>query len=210
MNLLHRLKLPLRRCRRGALAATMLAPGFVHPVTSDAASLGDIATALAAPATSAQATNDWASLAKLKQVRWKGKAPAKGGNQYYWNGSLSLDGLGAGEISLVGTQKVVTSATATVQRKIELAKITQVVAAQFPKDAKLEQVRGACPGEAMSGSDLSRHAGGTQATVPARAVGHRGSRRFVLDVRTRAAAQLALDLLKRRNAVMANDSPEEP
>ena len=31
-----------------------------------------------------------------------------------------------------------------------------MVAAQFPKDAKLEQVRGACPGEAMGGSRIYR------------------------------------------------------
>jgi hypothetical protein len=121
-----------------------------------AVTLADVAAALAAPAGAAQATNDWSSFSSLKPVQWKGKAPAKGGNKFYWNGKLPLDGVGAGEISLVGMAKSVTTATVTVPKKIELAKIGQVVAAQFPKDAKLEQVRGACPGEAMGGSRIYR------------------------------------------------------
>jgi hypothetical protein len=113
-----------------------------------AATLADVAAALAAPADAAQATNDWSSFTSLKTAQWKGKAPAKGGDKYYWNGKLPLDGQGAGEVSLVGT--------VTVPKKVELGKIGQVVAAQFPKDAKLEQVRGACPDERMSGSRIYR------------------------------------------------------
>ena len=48
------------------------------------------------------------------------------------------------------------SATVTIAKKVELAKIGQVVAAQFPKDVKLEQVRGPCPDERMSGSRIYR------------------------------------------------------
>jgi hypothetical protein len=140
---------------RIAIAASIaLGPALLG--ASHATTLGDIAAAMAAPAGAAQTTNEWSSFAKLKQTQWKGKAPARGGNKYYWNGSLPLDGLGAGEISLVGTQTTVTSATAGVQKKVELAKIAQLVAAQFPKDAKVEQVRGACPGEIMSGSRIYR------------------------------------------------------
>jgi hypothetical protein len=140
---------------RIAIAASIaLGPAVLG--ASHAATLGDIAAAMAAPTNVGLATNDWSSFAKLKQVRWKGKAPARGGNSYYWNGNLPLDGLGAGEIGLVGTQTAVTSATAGVRKKVELAKIAQLVAAQFPKDAKVEQVRGACPGETMSGSRIYR------------------------------------------------------
>lgn len=133
------------------LTIALTAAGNAH-----AATLADVAAALAAPAGASQATNDWSSFSSLKQAQWKGKAPAKGGNKYYWNGKLSIDGLGAGEISLVGAAKAVSSATVTIAKKVELAKIGQVVAAQFPKDVKLEQVRGPCPDERMSGSRIYR------------------------------------------------------
>lgn len=142
---------------RVALAPiVLLTVALSAPGNAGAATLADVAAALAAPADAAQATNDWSSFTSLKTAQWKGKAPAKGGDKYYWNGKLPLDGLGAGEISLVGTARAVMSATVTVPKKVELAKIGQVVAAQFPKDAKLEPVRGACTDERMSGSRIYR------------------------------------------------------
>jgi len=133
-----------------ACTAVLVAP------CATAATLGEIAAALAAPAASPQPTNDWSAFSKLKGTQWKGKAPQRGGNQYYWNANLPLDGLGTGELALVGTQKNVTSATAGVQKKIELPKIQQAVTSQFPANTKIEQVRGACPGEASGGSRIYR------------------------------------------------------
>jgi hypothetical protein len=103
-----------------------------------------------------QATNDWSAFAKLNGAKWKGKAPAKGGNLYYWNGSVPIDGVGAGQISLVTNKAAVESATIGWPKDIALAKVPQLLAAQFPKDAKLEQVRGACPDERLSGSRIYR------------------------------------------------------
>lgn len=134
----------------------LLAFGPAVVATVDAATLGDIAAALAAPSAASQATNDWAAFAKLKQVQWKGNAPKQGGQKFYWNGALPIDGIGPGELSLVGTKYAVISATAWVAKKVELSKIQQVVTTQFPKDAKIEQVRGACPEERMSGSRIYR------------------------------------------------------
>jgi hypothetical protein len=121
-----------------------------------AATLGDVAAALAAPAGAVQATNDWTSFAKLPGAKWQGKAPAKGGNKYYWNGKVPIDGVGSGEISLVGGQKSLDSATVDWPKNIVLAKVPEMLAAQFPKDTKLEQVRGACPDERLSGSRIYR------------------------------------------------------
>ena len=121
-----------------------------------AATLGDVAAALAAPAGSAQATNDWSAFTQLKGARWQGKAPVKGGNKYYWNGSVPIDGVGGSSISLVGSQKALHSATVDWPKDIVLAKIPQMLEAQFPKGTKLEQIRGACPDERLSGSRIYR------------------------------------------------------
>jgi hypothetical protein len=120
------------------------------------ATLGDVAAALAAPASAAQATNDWSSFSSLKQAQWKGKAPAKGGNKYYWNGKLPIDGVGTGEVNLVGSQKLVQSANVNWPKNIALAKVPELLKAQFPSGTKLEQVRGACPDERLSGSRIYR------------------------------------------------------
>jgi hypothetical protein len=121
-----------------------------------AATLADIAAALAAPAGAAQATNDWTAFAKLAGAKWQGKAPAKGGNKYYWNGNVPIDGVGSGQISLVGGQKALDSATVGWPKDIVLAKVLEMLTAQFPKGTKLEQVRGACPDERLSGSRIYR------------------------------------------------------
>ncbi len=123
---------------------------------ASAATVGDVAAALAAPANAAQATNDWSAFAKLSGAKWQGSAPKRGGNAYYWNAKMPIDGVGTGEIALVGGQKLVQSATVNWPKDIELAKVPQLLAAQFPKDAKLEQVRGACPDERLSGSRIYR------------------------------------------------------
>jgi hypothetical protein len=122
----------------------------------DAATLGDIAAALAAPASAPQATNDWSAFAKLKGAQWQGNAPKRGGNKSYWNGKVPIDGVGAGHISVVGGQKALESATVDWPKDIVLAKVPELLAAQFPKDTKLEQVRGACPEERLSGSRIYR------------------------------------------------------
>ena len=118
--------------------------------------LGDVASAMAAPSSAAQATNDWTSFAKLKGVKWKGSAPAKGGNTYYWNGDTTIDGLGRGGISTSGSKTAVMMATATVTKLVDRNKLPQLLAAQFPKDANLEVVRGACPDERASASRIYR------------------------------------------------------
>lgn len=133
-----------------------LASGLTIGMASRAATLGDIASAMAAPAGAPQATNDWSSFAKIKDVKWKGQAPAKGGNMYYWNGSLQLNGMGAGELSLSGSKSAVLTATASPSKQIELAKVPQMLAVQFPLGTKLEQIRGACPDERLSGSRIYR------------------------------------------------------
>lgn len=124
--------------------------------TAGAATLADVATALAAPAGAAQATNDWSAFSSLKQAQWKGKAPAKGGNKYYWNGKLPIDGVGPSEVSLVGSQKLVESATVNWPKDIVLAKVPELLKTQFPSGTKFEQVRGACPDERLSGSRIYR------------------------------------------------------
>ena len=69
---------------------------------------------------------------------------------------MPIDGAGTGEIALVGGQKLVQSATVNWPKDIKLATVPEMLAAQFPKDAKLEQVRGACPDERLSGSRIYR------------------------------------------------------
>ena len=123
---------------------------------ASAATVGDVAAALAAPSNAAQATNDWSTFAKLSGAKWQGSAPKRGGNAYYWNAKMPIDGAGTGEIALVGGQKLVQSATVNWPKDIKLAKVPEMLAAQFPKDAKLEQVRGACPDERLSGSRIYR------------------------------------------------------
>jgi hypothetical protein len=144
------------RCRAVALRAALLAMSGVISAAASAATLGDIAAALAAPGSASQATNDWSSFARMKDVKWKGQAPAKGGNMYYWNGSLQLNGMGAGELSLSGSKSAVLTATASPSKQIELAKVPQMLAVQFPLGTKLEQIRGACPDERLSGSRIYR------------------------------------------------------
>ena len=48
------------------------------------------------------------------------------------------------------------SATVNWPKDIELAKVPQLLSAQFPKGTKFEQVRGACPDERLSGSRIYR------------------------------------------------------
>jgi hypothetical protein len=140
-----------------SIAKTSLAVALGLTLSSaSAVTLGDIATAIAAPAGAVQATNDWSALTKLKGAKWQGKAPAKGGNKYYWNGTVPIDGVGASTVSLVGVSTALLSATVDWPKDIVLAKVPQMLAAQFPKDAKLEQIRGACPDERLSGSRIYR------------------------------------------------------
>jgi hypothetical protein len=144
----------MKRLFVAALATFALAGTWI-PLAS-AATLGDVAAALAAPSGSPQATNDWTAFAKLKGTKWQGNAPKRGGNAYYWNAKLPIDGAGLGEVSLVGSQKLVQSATVNWPKDIELAKVPQLLSAQFPKGTKFEQVRGACPGETLGGSRIYR------------------------------------------------------
>ena len=94
--------------------------------------LGIIAAALAAPAGAPQAPNDWAVFAKLAGTKRQGKAPAKGGNKYYWNGTVPINGVGAVGISLVG-DKALQSTTVNWPKDIKLATVPDLLAAQFPK-----------------------------------------------------------------------------
>ena len=144
------------RCRASTMRAALFGLCLCGSLPAFAATLGDIAAALAAPAGAPQATNDWTAFTKLAGAQWQGKAPAKGGNKYYWNGKVPIDGVGSGQISLVGGQKALDSATIDWPKNIVLAKVPEMLAAQFPKDAKLEQVRGACPEERLSGSRIYR------------------------------------------------------
>ena len=138
------------------VSTATVAMGLALSGAVQAVTLGDIAGAMAAPGNAAQATNDWTAFTKLAGAKWQGKAPAKGGNKYYWNGKVPIDGVGSGQISLVGGQKALDSATVGWPKNIVLAKVPEMLAAQFPKDTKLEQVRGACPDERLSGSRIYR------------------------------------------------------
>jgi hypothetical protein len=138
------------------ISVLTLAFGLVLNVSARATTLGDVAGAIAAPSGAAQATNDWTSFAKLKGVKWKGSAPAKGGNTHYWNGDTTIDGLGRGGISTSGSKTAVTTTTATVNKLVDRNKLPQLLAAQFPKDTNLEVVRGACPDERASASRIYR------------------------------------------------------
>jgi hypothetical protein len=138
-----------------AAAAALAVLALESPIAT-AATLGEIAAALAAPASAPQATNDWSAFSKLKGAKWQGQAPKKGGNKYYWNGAVPIDGVGSAQVSLVGNQKTLDSATVDWPKDIVLAKVPEMLAAQFPKGTKLEQVRGACPDERLSGSRIYR------------------------------------------------------
>ena len=138
------------------ISIAVLTAGLAQSGAGQAVTLGDIAGAMAAPSSAAQSTNDWSAFARLDGAKWKGKAPARGGNLYYWNGNVPIDDVGAGQLSLVGSQKAVQSATVGWPQNIHLAKVPQMLGAQFPKDTKLEQVRGACPDERLSGSRIYR------------------------------------------------------
>ncbi len=130
--------------------------GLTLSVSAQATTLGDVAAAIAAPSNAAQSTNEWASFSKLKGVKWKGSAPAKGGNTYYWNGDTTIDGLGRGGIGTSGSKTTVMNATVNTTKLVDRNKLPQVLAAQFPKDAQLELIRGACPGEGTSASRIYR------------------------------------------------------
>ena len=139
-----------------ALRVAVLSCSAFASSAAVAVSLGDVAAALAAPSGAPQATNDWTAFAKLKGAKWQGTAPKRGGNAYYWNAKAPIDGAGTGEVSLVGSQKLVQSATVNWPQNIVLAKVPDLLKAQFPGDSKLEQVRGACPDERLSGSRIYR------------------------------------------------------
>ena len=99
---------------------------------ASAATVGDVAAALAAPANASQATNEWTAFAKLSGAKWQGNAPKRGGNAYYWNAKMPIDGVGPGEVALVGSQKLVQSATVNWPKDIELAKVPQLLSAESP------------------------------------------------------------------------------
>ncbi len=144
------------------MSNSILIPGFglvlglALNIAAQATTLGDVAGAMAAPSSASQPTNDWTSFSKLKGVKWKGSAPAKGGNTYYWNGDTTIDGLGRGGVSTSGSKTAVMMANATVWKLVDRNKLPQLLAAQFPKDANLEVVRGACPDERASASRIYR------------------------------------------------------
>lgn len=144
------------RCRGSVMRAALFGLCLCGSWPAFAATLGDIAAALAAPAGAPQATNDWTAFTKLAGAKWQGKAPAKGGNKYYWNGKVPIDRVGTGTVSLVGDKAALHSASVEWPKDIKLAEVPAMLAAQFPKDAKLEQVRGACPDERLSGSRIYR------------------------------------------------------
>ena len=48
------------------------------------------------------------------------------------------------------------TATVTATKLVDRNKLPQALATQFPKDTKLELIRGACPGEGMSASRIYR------------------------------------------------------
>lgn len=142
--------------RASMMRAAMFGLCLCGSLPAFGATLGDIAAALAAPAGAPHATNDWMAFAKLAGSKWQGKAPAKGGNKYYWNGTVPINGVGPVGIGLVGDKAAVQSAGVNWPKDIKLAKVPEMLAAQFPKDAKLEQVRGACPDERLGGSRIYR------------------------------------------------------
>lgn len=147
-------------CRGTGCAAAIRSAvlvGFVFaPSAALAVSLGDVAAALAAPSNAPAATNDWSAFAKLKGAKWQGSAPKRGGNAWYWNAKVPIDGVGSGGVSLVGGQQLVQSATVEWPRDIALAKVPDLLKAQFPADTKFEVVRGACADERLSGSRIYR------------------------------------------------------
>lgn len=141
---------------RGIVAAAVFVVAALGPPNASAATLGDIAMALAAPAGAAQATNDWSAFARLEGAKWQGAAPTRGGKAYYWNGSVRIDGVGAGALHLVGSKSTVHSATVDWPKDIDLARVPAMLAKQFPAGTKLEQIRGACPEERLGGSRIYR------------------------------------------------------
>lgn len=141
---------------RIAMTATWLAATLALGLPAHAVTLGDIAAAMSGPANAPQATSDWSALSKLKGSKWKGAAPVKGGNTYYWNGTVPIDGWGLGQLSLSGSRSAVLTATVGMPKDIQLAKVPELLTAQFPADAKRELVRGACPDERLSGSRIYR------------------------------------------------------
>ena len=128
------------------IAAFALVFSLALNVSAQAATLGDVAAAIAAPSKASQSTNDWTSFSKLKGVKWKGSAPVKGGNTYYWNGATTIDGVGRGEVSTSGSKTSVMTAAVTATKLVDRNKLPQVLVTQFPKDTKLELIRGALPG----------------------------------------------------------------
>jgi len=142
--------------RRIAVTAAWLVAVLAWSLPAHAVTLGDIAAALAAPANSPQPTNDWTGFSKLAGAKWQGDAPKRGGNAYYWSAKVPLDGVGTGQVSLVGGQKLVQSATVDWPRNIVLAKVPDLLQSQFPNGTKIEQIRGACPDERLSGSRIYR------------------------------------------------------
>jgi hypothetical protein len=90
------------RCCASTMRAALFGLCLCGSLPAFAATLGDTAAALAAPAGVPQATNDWTVFAKLAGAKWQGKAPARGGNKYYWNGTVPINGVGPSGIGLVG------------------------------------------------------------------------------------------------------------
>lgn len=56
-------------------AGIVLAGLILGAPGADAATLGDVAAALAAPAGAPHAANDWSAFSKLKGAQWQGNAP---------------------------------------------------------------------------------------------------------------------------------------
>ena len=129
--------------------------GLTLSASVQATTLGDVAAAIAAPAGAAQSTNEWASFSKLKGVKWKGSAPAKGGNTYYWSGDTTIDGLGRGGIGTSGSKTTVMNATVNTTKLVDRNSCHRC-SPPVPKDTQLELIRGACPGEGTSASRIYR------------------------------------------------------
>ena len=184
------------RCRASMMRAAMFGLCLCGSLPAFAATLGDIAAALAAPAGAPQATNDWTAFAKLAGSKWQGKAPAKGGNKYYWNGTVPINGVGPGGISLVGDKAAVAVGHRQLAEGHQARHSARDARGAVSEGRETRTSPRRLPGRAAEWlTHLSRDTGRSQTALPAHPV--RGSRPWWLHVDDRdgAPAQQAVDLL---------------
>ncbi len=120
-------------------------------VSAGAATLGDFAGALAAPATASYSANNWNALAPIKGVKWRDTALKETPSAVAKEGDFSLDGHGRATALVVGARQMMFDIEISLPRPLDKKGLARTLKAQFSPATLIEQIGGDCRTAAAPG-----------------------------------------------------------